>query len=410
MAALRRLRKRGDHPDFLDLPWDLPLVAWGSPPVVRMAHGRARHVVRFVAYDERAYALKETDLASAQREYDALLALAEEQLPVVDPVGVAEIDRGSEGTGAVLITRYLDFSLPYQYLYGREGGPALDRRLVDAAVVLLARLHLEGAYWGDCSLSNVLFRRDAGGLAAYLVDAETVEIQPSLADGMRLHDLEIATENFAAGLADLVAAGRATADPVEAAEHLQLRYRQLWAELTEAEEIPTDARHLIEHRVRRLHELGFDVEELAIEAPGDEPTRLRIRPTVVEEGHHNRTLRRWTGLDVQENQARRLLDDIASFGARLAVEAATEVPQAVVASRWLTEVYHPTLDRVPRELRDRLEGPELFHEVLEHRYYRSLEQATDVGMGDAVASYVSTILSGRPDERRLPATADPDEG
>jgi hypothetical protein len=407
MAAPVRLRKRGDHPDFLDLPWELPLEQWASPRVVRMAHGHARHVVRFVAYDDRTYALKQTERSAATREYGALLAMAEQHLPVVDPVGVAEVSTGTDGARSVLITRYLDYSLPYHYLYGREGGPALDRRLIDAAVVLLARLHLDHVFWGDCSLSNVLFRRDAGGLAAYLVDAETVELHPTLADGMRRYDLELAAANFAGGLADLVAAGRATADPAELSARLVDRYDELWAELTRAEEVGVGEQHLIDRRVRHLHELGFDVAELAIEPSGADAARLRIQPTVVDEGHHSRTLRRLTGLDVQENQARRLLDDIASFGARLCIESGAEQPLAVVGARWLTEVYQPTLERVPPVLRGRLEGPELFHEVIEHRYYLSLERGHDVGTAEAVGSYLGTILPTRPDERRMPPDVAP---
>ena len=37
--------------------------------------------------------------------------------------------------------------------------------------MLLVRLHLVGFYWGDVSLSNTLFRRDADAYAAYVVDA-----------------------------------------------------------------------------------------------------------------------------------------------------------------------------------------------------------------------------------------------
>ncbi|MGH9136648.1 MAG: DUF4032 domain-containing protein [Acidimicrobiales bacterium] len=404
MPTLLRLVKRGDHPDFLDLPWDRGLADWVHPRLVDMVQGVARHVVRFVAYGDRVYALKETDDASARREYEALRELAELRLPAVDAVGLVTSRTGGrdDQLGSMLITRYLDFSLPYRYLYGREGGPGLDRRLIDAAVVLLVRLHLEGVYWGDCSLSNVLFRRDAGALSAYLVDAETAEQHPTLSDALRENDLDIAAENFAGGLADAVAAGDADVDPLAAAERLVERYHGLWTELTSTEEVGEHDVHRIEQRVRRLHELGFDVEELAIESAADrEGSRLRIQPTVVEEGHHSRELRRLTGLEVQENQARRLLDDIAAFGAYLSRLNGAEVPLAVAAARWLTDVYQPLLDAVPPELRWRLEPAELFHELLEHRYFLAEEQGVDVSNEDALASYVSSVLPFRPDERLL---------
>lgn len=404
MHTSLRLVKRGDHPDFLDLPWDQPLAEWRHPRLVRMVRGTARHVVRFVAFDNRVYALKETDDSSAVHEYEILVELAGDRLPVVEAIGLVtgRSARDTTALGAVLITRYLDFSLPYRYLYSREPGPGLDLRLVDAAAVLLARLHLSGVYWGDCSLSNLLFRRDAGALAAYLVDAETAERQPTLSDELRRHDIDITRENVAGGLADAVAASEASVDPFEVASRLIERYEALWGELTSVDEIAANEHHLIDHRVRRLHELGFDVEELAIEsAPGHEGGRLRIQPTIVEEGHHSRTLRRLTGLEVQENQARRLLDDIAAFGAHLQRQSSAETPLAVAASRWLTEVYQPLLDRVPSEMRGRLEPPELFHELLEHRYFLARDQGRDVSNEDALASYLASVLMSRPDERFL---------
>ena len=77
--------------------------------------------------------------------------------------------------------------------------------------VLLVQLHLAGIYWGDCSLSNTLFRRDAGALQAYLVDAETAEIHPArLSPVLRHHDLEIMVENIDGDLVDLEALGLST--------------------------------------------------------------------------------------------------------------------------------------------------------------------------------------------------------
>src|SRR5207247_5626162 len=79
-------------------------------------------------------------------------------------------------------------------------------RLASTTLFRSVRLHLAGFYWGDCSLSNTLFRRDAGALAAYLVDAETGEMHPRLSDGQRSYDIDIATENIAGEIYDLQAA------------------------------------------------------------------------------------------------------------------------------------------------------------------------------------------------------------
>jgi hypothetical protein len=397
--------------DLLDLPWDVPIEQWEHPRLVRMARGQSRHVVRFVNDGERVLALKETSAPEAEHEYRMLRELEEERLPAVKATALVTGREAPDGAplAAVLVTRYLDFSLPFRYLFGLESGGSLGRRLIDAGVVLLARLHLEGFYWGDCSLSNLLFRRDAGALVAYLVDAETAERRVPMPAGMREADLELAKEHVVGGLLDLQAAGRLSpaVDPVVVAELLEQRYEELWQELTAAEEIDAADRHLIDRRIRRLNELGFDVDELVVErAPGGD--RLRVYPAVVEEGHHARELQRLTGLTVQENQARRLLADIASFGACLEGTGSegSPHPQSIVAARWLAEVYEPIVASVPPELRSRREAPELFHELLEHRYYLSEAAGHEVDNATALASYLDNVLRHRPEERVLTDDAD----
>jgi hypothetical protein len=394
----------GEPGGLLDLPWSTPLAAWDDPRLVDMVHGTSRHIVRFVADGGRVFALKETTEHEARREYGMLRRLTTEGLPAVQPVGMVTGRRASTGgpLAAVLISRYLDFSLPYRYLFAQERRPDLPGLLIDAGVVLLVRLHLEGFFWGDCSLSNLLFRRDAGAVMAYLVDAETAERRDELPDGMRANDIDIARENIAGGLFDLQANGDlgAEIDVLDVADQLENRYQALWDELTGTEELSLDDRHLIDRRIRRLNELGFDVDELLVEHDA-EGYRLRVRPVLVEEGHHARELRRLTGLAVQENQARRLLNDIAAFGASISRDADAEIPQAVVASRWLAEVYEPVIARVPGSLRGRLEPPELFHELLEHRYYRSERAGQEVSMDDALRSYLDSVLAHRRDEQTV---------
>jgi hypothetical protein len=394
----------GEPGGLLDLPWSTPLAAWDDPRLVDMVHGTSRHVVRFVADGGRVFALKETTEREARREYGMLRRLITEGLPAVQPVGVVTGRQGSSGEplAAVLISRYLDFSLPYRYLFAQERRPDLPGLLIDAGVVLLVRLHLEGFFWGDCSLSNLLFRRDAGAVMAYLVDAETAERRDELPDGMRANDIDIARENIAGGLLDLQASGDlgAEIDVLDVADQFEDRYHALWDELTGAEELSLDDRHLIDRRIRRLNGLGFDVDELLVEHD-PEGYRLRVRPVLVEEGHHARELRRLTGLAVQENQARRLLNDIAAFGASISRDAGAEIPQAVVAARWLAEVYEPVIARVPGALRGRLEPPELFHELLEHRYYQSERAGREVSIDDALRSYVDSVLAHRRDEQTV---------
>lgn len=395
---------RTGHPDFLDLPWDEPLRDWTTERLVDVARGIHRHVVRFVDYGGRVYALKELPHRLAEREYGLLRRLAEVNVPAVEAAGTVtgRRDAAAEPLDSVLITRHLSFSLPYRYLFVGRGVPDVRARLLDALAVLLVRVHLEGFFWGDCSLSNTLFRRDAGALYAYLVDAETGEFHPSLSDGQRAHDLDIATGNVAGELLDLVAAGRlpADVDPAEVADDLRRRYDGLWSDLTREEVFCRGERYRIDARLERLNQLGFDVEEFELVAT-DGGDRLRVQPRVVEEGHHSRRLRQLTGLGVQENQARRLLNDIAGYRAHLERTEGAALPDAVAAYRWLSEVFEPTIASIPEEHRHKLEPAEAFHEILEHRWLLSERAGQDVGMAQAVARYVAEILAESPSEAWL---------
>lgn len=405
------LLARTGNPDFLDLPWDRPLETWDTPRLASVPRGISRHVVRFVRYDERLFALKELPARVAQREYGILRELEEEELPAVTPVGTVtgRVGHGGDPLPAVLITRHLEYSLPYRILFSRSG-PQMHDPMLDTLAVLLVRLHLAGVFWGDCSLSNSLFRRDAGALAAYLVDAETAEVHPELTDGQRAFDLETAVTNMAGELLDLEAGGLiAGIDALAVATDLDRRYRALWAELTREEVFETGERWRVDQRLRRINELGFDTEELEL-VTTDGGHRLRLVPRVVEQGHHRRRLRRLTGMEVQENQARRLLHDIDAYRGWLEQQGSSRVPEQVAATRWMREMFEPTVGRVPPDLHGRREPAELFHEILEHRWFLSEAAGSDVGTGEAVDSYVETVLAHVPDERTVASDDDDDGG
>lgn len=390
------------HADLLELPWDQPLLDWSDPRLVRMVRGPARHVVRFVELGAHVLAIKETSDGSARREYQMLRVIAEAGLPAVEAVGVVTDRTGKDGgpLGGAVITRYLDFALPYTYLLAREHGLEHQRRLIDAAAVLLVRLHLDGIWWGDCSLANMLFRRDAGALAAYLVDAETAEHHQPLPEGLRIADVDTALENVAGGVGDLVAAGRLPpgTDPAAFAERLERRYSQLWEELTVEEEYAADELWRLDERVERLNGLGFDAGELEVRAV-DGNRRIRLRPSVVEEGHHARKLARLTGIDVQENQARRLLNDLNAFRARQERLLGRPLSEGEAAHRWLTECLEPFVAAIPPELRGRLEPAEAYHQYLDHRWFLSERAGADVPAEQAAASYFDDVLRSLPDER-----------
>ena len=382
--------------DLLTLPWDEPLEHWVDDRLVEVRQrGISRHVVRFVADGSGLYALKEISEDLARHEYRLLRELSELGLPAVDVLGVVA-DRA--GLDAILVTRFLEYSTSYRALFSTPRGGWPTERLLDALVQLLVRLHLAGLFWGDCSLSNTLFRLDAGALAAYFVDAETSEKHAVLTDGQRRYDVELAQERVGGELFDLQAGDLLPphVDPIEVADDLVRRYDALWDELTREEVMrPEEQRFRIDARLRRLNDLGFDVDEVELVSTG-EGNLLRLTTRVAEPGHHRRALFLSTGLDVQENQARRLLNDIAGYRAYLEQKSGRAIPEPVAATRWLEEVYEPIMSAVPPELRSRLPPAEIFHEVLEHRWYLSEAAGRDVGTSAAARSYLARVLPAVP--------------
>jgi tRNA A-37 threonylcarbamoyl transferase component Bud32 len=399
------LQLTGVRPDpaLLDLPWAVPLEDWPASAIVSLPRGLSRHTVRFVRLGDDVYAIKELTKRYAQREYRLLRDLARLDVPAVeaDAVVTGRVTDQGEELDAALITKHLQFSLPYRALFSRTLRSDTTTRLLDALAVLLVRLHLAGFYWGDCSLSNTLFRRDAGAFAAYLVDAETGELHPALSEGQRAHDIELARTNILGDLLDLEAGGllHPSIDPIDTADEICQRYNGLWAELTGPEVLDVAEWHRLDSRIRRLNKLGFDVAELQIERNAGE-RRVVVQPKVVDSGYHQRKLLRLTGLDVEENQARRLLNDLEAFRAHL-TDTAGERDEEIAAHRWLLESFQPTVAAVPAELRRKLEPAQLFHEVLDHRWYLSEADGRDVGLATATKSYVDTVLRAKPDERAV---------
>jgi Domain of unknown function (DUF4032)/Lipopolysaccharide kinase (Kdo/WaaP) family len=392
----------GTNTELIGLPFETPLADWPAELTVHVPRGISRHLVRFVEVDGEVFAVKEATDRYVLREHALLRALAEHSVPVVDAYATV-VDRvadDGEELGALLITRHLQFSQPYRSLFTARPVPGLRNRLLDALAGLFVRLHLAGFYWGDCSLSNTLFRRDAGALAAYLVDAETGEMHPRLSNGQRSHDLDIATENIAGEMFDLQAAGYLDEefDVFTAVHSLRPRYDGLWIELTDDVVVPRGENYRINQRLRRLNDLGFDASEMSVRTEPD-GLRLHIDTQVVEAGHHQRRLFELTGLRVQENQARALLGDLARFKAKWEDGTGTPVAEDAAARRWLDQKFYGTLGLVPPDLRVKLPDAELFHEINEHRWLLSEQLGHDVGRAAAVASYVGTVLRDLPDLR-----------
>ena len=397
-------------PALLDLPWETALEEWPAEVLAALPRGLSRHIVRFVNLSERVIAVKEIGESVAHHEYELLRDLLRLGAPCVHPTAVITGRRGLDGEelNSVLITEHLSYSLPYRALFSQYMRPETATRLIDALAVLLVRLHLLGFYWGDVSLSNTLFRRDAGAFAAYLVDAETGELYPEgLTDGKRLYDIDVARTNIIGELMDLQAGAllEPSVDTIEVGDRIVSRYTELWDVLTAEESFSLDERWRLRRRVQKLNEMGYDVAELTMNTDS-QGEHITIQPKVVDAGHYHRQVMRLTGLDVQERQGQRMLNDLEAYRA---MSGRKDDPIELVAHAWLAEVFEPTIQAVPMEMRRKLEPAEIFHEILEHRWYMSEQQRRDVSTKEAVDDYVAHVLPQHRDEQSFLSLGDTQE-
>jgi hypothetical protein len=405
MAALENLTLRPGSPDISDLPWELPLQEWGSRTtrLEEVARGLSRHAVVFVNYDGQLYAVKELPGGLAKNEYDRLSEIERLQLPAVTPVGYIQIGApGVLDSRSFLITRYLDRSLPYRSLFIHTDLDRYREHLLDAMAGLLVQLHLAGVYWGDCSLSNTLFRRDAGTLRAYLVDAETAEFYPPrLSPTLRHHDLQIMEEEVDGDLSSLIAAHLLAprAPILETGASIRQRYQRLWEEITHDLVLTHTEHYRIQERVRALNALGFSVGEIAIQ-PTQDGEKLRLRIMVTDRNFHRNQLFGLTGLAAEESQARQMINEIVELQAMLSRDWNRSTPLSAAAYYWLEKVYRPVVSRLePLAAAKAASGEspslaELYCQVLEHKWYLSERAQHDVGHLAAVDDFLHKFGQG----------------
>jgi hypothetical protein len=352
--------------------------------------GPSRHLVRFLTSGRRTYALKEEPLDVATTEFSVLRHLRTKGLPAVTPVGLAG---APERDSAILVTEYLEFSIQYRRLLMRfplGPGPYRDR-LLDAMAWLLVDLHRAGVFWGDCSLANTLFRRDGDKIQAFLVDAETSEIHPSLSDGQREYDLDILVENVAFGLADLGAMqGRegAADDAVEAAETVRARYAAVWDELQMEPELSAADRHAVRTRIRRLNDLGFAVDEITLEPTSEGSDVVRLKVAVANRRFHARDLERLTGIVALEGQAQLLLNDLHEYQAWIEHNEGHSITEQEASDRWLQDVLEPSLRQLAPAIGQGRDPLQAYCDVLEQKWILSELAGKDVGLSAAMDAYL----------------------
>jgi hypothetical protein len=398
-VGIPRLHIRPGNPDFLDLPWDLPVEEWGSPRLVSMPTGVHRHPVVFVAYEEGVYAVKEMPARLAAKEFDVLGSLRSLTNRAADPAGLVErywVDPHREFSAAV-ITRYVEHSFPYRRLVSGAGFGARRTQMLDAVAGLLVELHIAGCYWGDCSLSNVLYRFDAGGIEAIMIDAETSETHPSLSTGQRLQDLEIMEINIAGEMADIAAMNEhpvAAAD-LDLGEDVTRRYHALWAELTDELVVDRNESYKIRERIGRINELGFSVMDIEIE-PTEKGNVVRMQTRVGGRTFNTDQLRRLTGIEASENQAQVILGDLnyhlAKFG------STTSTGKSVGTFKWLTSTYEPLIARINEEWPKDEDPVQGYCDFLHHRMVLATARGEDIDNEEAYRSWVAAGFPGFPVE------------
>lgn len=395
--ALPKVTVRAGHPDFLGLPWQRPLLDWDLDSMVELPKGISRHTVRFLETSAGLYAIKELPERAARNDYDVLRQLEELDAPTVIPVGLVtgrSPDRHDE-TSAALITSYESYSFSYRELLAGPGFGGNRSRMLDAFAHLLVQLHLVDCFWGDCSLSNVLYRWDADAIETIMVDAETASLYPAgLTDGKRHEDIAIMVENVAGGMADVAAQAGSTLDDADLrlGEEIAERYHTLWAELGLVEVVRLDDRYRITERIEKINALGFDVEEVDV-VPTDDGNELRFKLSVGSRSFHSRRLRDLTGIDALENQARQILSDLYYYQARSG--PSTETRKHVAAVRWRVAEFEPTIDilKAAEGVRDPVQA---YCDMLHHRYLMAAERGADVTTSEAVAHWLDEGRPGYP--------------
>jgi len=384
-------------PGLLALPWDLPLADWSPAevPLRDIAVGPSRHLVRFVETDGRRWALKELPHRIARREFTVLRTMETEGLPAVRPAGVVYQSESTKPDTAILVTHYLEGSWQYRRLFMRlpPNRPAHRARLFDAMASLLVELHRHGIFWGDCSLANTLFSRDGQTLQAFMVDAETSEIHPQLSEGQRRFDLDILVENVAGGMIDL--AERLERPPeihpqlMAEAFAIPERYYALWDALHAAPTFSFGDRYRVEGKIRELNDLGFAVEEVALQPAGDAPGKLTLQVGVGDRRFHARRLQELTGLEVGEGQARVLLGDLQAHHAWLARRNGRDPSDAETAASWLEVCLRPGTARAHKAVGGVGSPVQAYCDLLEVRWILSEREGADIGDARALAALAS---------------------
>jgi hypothetical protein len=395
MVNLPGLRVIEGIPDISGLPWNKPLADWQAicPFITDAPKGLSRHIVIFLNYANNFFALKELHSEEAEKEYKFLQRIDALRLPVIKPVGFYQSPHPKDYR-SILITQYLDFSIPYRTIFMQEHLSRYRNHLMDAMAGLLVQLHLSGVYWGDCSFSNTLFRRDAGMLQAYMVDAETVEFSSrAVTPLLRSNDLIIMEENLASDLSEI---GEVTQlvqgiPVIDLAAYIRIKYQDLWDEVTREEDILLEDSFKTQERIRALNRLGFSVNGIELTKTSSR-NLFKLKVVVSDRNYHRDLLYSLTGIDSQETQARLMMNELQELRAMMSASHDRNIPMSEAAYCWITDYYQLIGRLMGPYIRDDSNFPEIYCQVLEHKWFLSEIEHCDVGHKRAAQSFIDQFL------------------
>ncbi len=390
---------RPGHPDFLDLPWDRRLGEWQIGNFLDLHKGISRHEVRFLSYPSGIYVVKDMAVRAARNEYQILRSLRTLAAPAVTPVGLVEgrAPHPAEDYAAALITAYEPFSFSYREMLAGPGFGPRRNQMLDAFASLLVELHIAGCFWGDCSLSNVLYRFDAETIETIMVDAETAFLieDGELTRGQREEDVAIMIDNVAGGMADIAAEAGHDLDAADLTlgDDIAERYHKLWGELAAVETVRETERFKIRDKIERINRLGFDVEEVDLVPNLDDTAEFKISVKVGGRNYHTNRLKSLTGIEALENQARQILSDLHYYTVRTGADSLTA--KSVTAVRWRVSEFEPTLARIS-QLPGIVDPVQAYCDLLHHRYMLAAGLGRDTAIGEAFDDWVAAGQPGYP--------------
>jgi len=357
--------------DLRGLPWHVPIAEWRlhGVRILDIKRGVSRHVVTFVKTPRFSFCIKEISLEVSKKEVYNYETLLLNGIHTLVPVGTVTREEATIGSSTVIgrpyertivahtVTLLVEKVLPDSELYIRKFSFESRKVIWDAVAELFVELHTNSILWGDASLANTLVKFEKIDvpfvgkktvLKAYLADAETVEILPSLSREQRDAEITYFFESMD-GMNESLRIGGMPRDVLSTEadkEYFRTRYDVLFAAEEKKKEF--------------FRQTSFSMDEVLGRVSN---------PAYVD----------------------MFLNHIEEHKWYLAERLGHEVTLAQATDDWFTTIYAPlcklfraegVLDCFPGKT-----AAELYIEIMTNKYFLSKQAGTDVGMVQAMYDY-----------------------